>query len=228
MNTEKIAVHDIPLEIPPESPVVVENGPTAPDRLDAFPALAKEVRNLLFRAEGILAGCQFGTQRLTTMNAHCLESLRLNLKRIEDLIEGVLGASPCEGVSFASPSDTPAKRVPKKCAFTGLIGNSPPLRRVHEMIEKIADTDTTILISGESGTGKELIARIIHLNSRRSQGAFVPLNCAAIPKDLLESELFGRRGLLPARSPRESVASNSPMAAPCSSTRSESSIPRCR
>lgn len=79
----------------------------------------------------------------------------------------------------------------KKYNFKGLIGDSIHMQRVYEMIEKVADTDSTILISGESGTGKELVAKTIHYNSSRSQGPFVPLNCAAIPKDLLESELFG-------------------------------------
>jgi DNA-binding NtrC family response regulator len=73
----------------------------------------------------------------------------------------------------------------------GLIGNSPEMMKVHGMIEKISDTDATILIQGESGTGKELIAKTIHYNSYRGQSPFIPFNCAAIPKDLLESELFG-------------------------------------
>jgi Nif-specific regulatory protein len=83
------------------------------------------------------------------------------------------------------------KQPPKKHNFKGLIGNSPLMKGVYELIEKIADTDSTILITGESGTGKELVAKIIHYNNSRSQAPFVPLNCAAIPKDLLESELFG-------------------------------------
>ena len=85
----------------------------------------------------------------------------------------------------------PPKQARKKHNFKGLIGNSPPMKNVYELIEKIADTDSTILITGESGTGKELVAKIIHYNSSRFQAPFIPLNCAAIPKDLLESELFG-------------------------------------
>jgi nitrogen regulation protein NR(I) len=80
----------------------------------------------------------------------------------------------------------------KKYNFKGLIGDSPGMQSVYEMIEKIADTDSTVLITGESGTGKELIAKTIHYNNAsRAGGPFVPINCAAIPRDLLESELFG-------------------------------------
>jgi nitrogen regulation protein NR(I) len=83
-------------------------------------------------------------------------------------------------------------QLKKKYNFKGLIGDSPSMQVVYEMIEKIADTDSTVLITGESGTGKELIAKTIHYNNTsRAGGPFVPLNCAAIPKDLLESELFG-------------------------------------
>ncbi|NWF52952.1 MAG: sigma-54-dependent Fis family transcriptional regulator [Nitrospirae bacterium] len=88
--------------------------------------------------------------------------------------------------------DLPPKKLPgRKCIFSGFIGNSPSIQKVYRMVERISETDSTVLIIGESGTGKELIAKIIHFNSERSQGPFVPLNCAAIPKDLLESELFG-------------------------------------
>jgi len=75
--------------------------------------------------------------------------------------------------------------------FEQLVGNSPALESVLEHVERVAPTDSTVLIQGETGTGKELIARAIHNISSRCGRSFVKLNCAAIPLDLLESELFG-------------------------------------
>jgi two-component system, NtrC family, nitrogen regulation response regulator GlnG len=72
-----------------------------------------------------------------------------------------------------------------------IIGNSTVMREVYKTIGKVAPSDITVLVEGESGTGKELVARAIHFNSRRIGKPFVAINCAAIPKDLLESELFG-------------------------------------
>ena len=72
-----------------------------------------------------------------------------------------------------------------------IIGSSEEIIRVFKMVDKVADSDATILIQGESGTGKELIAKEIHYRSRRAQGPFVSINCGAIPRDLLESNLFG-------------------------------------
>ncbi len=79
----------------------------------------------------------------------------------------------------------------KKYQFKNIIGESPAMQEVFETVEKVADTDSTVLILGESGTGKELIARALHYHSYRKDGPFVPVNCAAIPSELLESELFG-------------------------------------
>ncbi len=79
----------------------------------------------------------------------------------------------------------------KKYKFDNIIGDSGPMQKVFQTIEKVADTDSTIMILGESGTGKELVARALHYNSSRSKGPIVPVNCAAIPSELLESELFG-------------------------------------
>jgi len=73
----------------------------------------------------------------------------------------------------------------------GIIGSSPALREVYKMLEKVAPTDSTVLVTGESGTGKELLVRALHKNSKRHDKPFVPINCGAIPRELLESELFG-------------------------------------
>ena len=83
------------------------------------------------------------------------------------------------------------KELTKQYKFDQIIGQSEPIKNVLNIIERVADTDSTVLVTGESGTGKELIARAIHYNSHRSQGAFVAINCGAIPSELLESELFG-------------------------------------
>lgn len=74
---------------------------------------------------------------------------------------------------------------------SGLWGESRAMAKVHDLIRRIANTDTTVLISGESGTGKELVARGLHAESARSAQPFVAINCAAVPSNLLESELFG-------------------------------------
>lgn len=75
--------------------------------------------------------------------------------------------------------------------FDRIVGQDPSMQTLFSIIKKVADADSTILISGESGTGKELIAQAIHNTGVRSQAPFVPVNCAAIPHELLESELFG-------------------------------------
>ncbi len=79
----------------------------------------------------------------------------------------------------------------KKYRFDNIIGQSDEIRKVLQMVERVADSDSTVLIAGESGTGKELVAKAIHYNSNRANKAFVPINCGAIPSELLESELFG-------------------------------------
>ena len=78
-----------------------------------------------------------------------------------------------------------------KTDFRTIIGTSKEMEKVFDVIRKVADTEASVLITGESGTGKELVARSIHANSSRRDAPFVAINCAAIPRDLLESELFG-------------------------------------
>ena len=85
------------------------------------------------------------------------------------------------------------KELKKKYQFSQIIGSAPAMQQVFRMVERVAGTDSTVLLRGESGTGKELIAKALHFNSRRATGPFVPINCSALPEHLLESELFGHR-----------------------------------
>jgi DNA-binding NtrC family response regulator len=79
------------------------------------------------------------------------------------------------------------------CDFAGIVGESPLIKSLFETVESVAASDANVLILGENGTGKELIANAIHANSNRAKGPFIKINCAAIPKDLIESELFGHK-----------------------------------
>ena len=83
------------------------------------------------------------------------------------------------------------REVLKEYSFHQILGKSKPMRDVFDLIRRVADSPTNVLITGESGTGKELVAKATHYNSDRRAGPFVPVNCAAIPDMLLESELFG-------------------------------------
>jgi two-component system response regulator HydG len=83
------------------------------------------------------------------------------------------------------------QEVDRTAMSNEIIGSSPAMRKVWDLIDRVAETDATVLITGESGTGKELVARALHNRSRRNAGPFVAVNCAAVPEQLLESELFG-------------------------------------
>jgi two-component system response regulator AtoC len=89
----------------------------------------------------------------------------------------------------ADATSTPASRG----ARFGIIGSSPGIAELYAILERVADTPTTVLITGESGTGKELVARALHEHSSRKDKPFIKVNCAAIPSELIESELFGYR-----------------------------------
>jgi DNA-binding NtrC family response regulator len=82
-------------------------------------------------------------------------------------------------------------QLAEKADFSTIIASSSTMERVFDLVRKVADTDAAVLITGESGTGKELVARAVHANSSRRSAPFVAINCSAIPRDLLESELFG-------------------------------------
>ena len=93
--------------------------------------------------------------------------------------------------ALADERDRLRREVRGSYGFDNMVGHSPLMRRVFDQVRQVAKWNTTVLIRGESGTGKELIANAIHYNSPRASGTFVKLNCAALPDNLLESELFG-------------------------------------
>jgi two-component system response regulator AtoC len=81
--------------------------------------------------------------------------------------------------------------LPLEALYRDIVGAGPKMQRILRLVSRVAATDSTVLLMGESGTGKELIARSLHVQSRRAQGPFVPVNVGAIPEGLIESELFG-------------------------------------
>ena len=83
------------------------------------------------------------------------------------------------------------KQLKAKYRFDSIVSDHHKMQSIFELVEKVSDSDSTVLIYGESGTGKELIARAIHYNSYRQDKPLIPINCGAIPEELLESELFG-------------------------------------
>lgn len=106
-----------------------------------------------------------------------------DLSRMEIAVRNAL-----EKTSLVEETKTLRKKVQKR---TEMIGESAPIKAVREMIDKVAPTDARVLITGQNGSGKELVARQLHELSKRSGGPMVEVNCAAIPSELIESELFG-------------------------------------
>jgi len=118
------------------------------------------------------------------VQAESFNTIDLPLKYVQ--LNDVLHQATIYCVSQQSPRDSRTTEL-----FRSLVGNSRSVRAVREMMAQVADSEATVLILGESGTGKEVVARNLHYNSSRRNKPFVPVNCGAIPADLLESELFG-------------------------------------
>ncbi|RME72969.1 MAG: sigma-54-dependent Fis family transcriptional regulator [Verrucomicrobia bacterium] len=110
----------------------------------------------------------------------------VNLEKLEILIQRALRSRNLE-----SENRDLHQRLDRKFNLEGIVGNSPALEKVIERVRLVAPSKATVLIEGETGTGKELIAQAIHQASNRSKGPFVAVHCAALPANLLESELFG-------------------------------------
>jgi DNA-binding NtrC family response regulator len=100
-------------------------------------------------------------------------------------------AKATERFGLASTNRSLAKQVLALSSFGELIGQSDSMRAVYKLIDAVANTDTSVLITGESGTGKELVARAIHQRGDRVKGPFIGINCSALPSEILENELFG-------------------------------------
>jgi DNA-binding NtrC family response regulator len=98
---------------------------------------------------------------------------------------------PFSPVPLREPRRPDSRAAGREPYYQSIVGASPRMQRIFRLVSKVARTDSTVLLTGESGTGKELVARSIHLQSRRAQGPFVPVNVAALPESLIESELFG-------------------------------------
>ena len=120
----------------------------------------------------------------------------LHLAPSDQYIDTLSSIASLASVALESARETAALRnevalLAEQIFTGGIVGDSPPVRRLLQMIERVAASESTVLILGESGTGKELVARAIHQRSARQSRPFVPINCAAITDSLLESELFG-------------------------------------
>jgi len=110
----------------------------------------------------------------------------VSLEKLEILIHRAL-----QSRDLAKENTTLHDRLDKQYSFPSIVGNSKALQTVLDQIKQVAATRATVLLVGETGTGKELLAQMIHQNSPRSRGPFIPVHCAALPASLLESELFG-------------------------------------
>ena len=124
--------------------------------------------------------------KATQLGAFHFISKPFNLDELLGLIDKAMQAQQLQKENQQLRSE-----LNQKYQFDQIIGESPAIQGVLELVSKVADSDSTVLVTGESGTGKELIARAIHYNSPRTQQPFVAINCGAIPSELLESELFG-------------------------------------
>jgi transcriptional regulator with PAS, ATPase and Fis domain len=160
---------------------------------------------------GTAAGCELRIDDRTASRVHCEVRVRSNSIFVRDL--GSTNGTWCEGVRIyeaevpsgamlkigattvrVDVSDAPLfVDVSSRESFGELVGKSVEMRRLYATLERVASSDTTVLVQGETGTGKDVLARSIHAESSRARGPFVPVDCGAVPEQLFESELFGHQ-----------------------------------
>jgi len=142
----------------------------------------KQVQTIILTGFGSIESAVEATRR----GAFHFITKPFNLDEVLTLVDRALTQSRLEQENKQLKS-----ALHKKYHFDNIVGQSDAITEVLELIERVSDSDSTVLIQGESGTGKELVAKAIHYNSPRAEKPFIPINCGAIPAELLESELFG-------------------------------------
>jgi DNA-binding NtrC family response regulator len=115
----------------------------------------------------------------------------VDMNRLLGSIRNCVGSSAAESQSAVQRKSSKVRKQPQASAIEPIVGESEQIIRVRELIDKVAPSQARVLVTGENGTGKELVARWLHAKSTRNQAPFVEVNCAAIPSELIESELFG-------------------------------------
>ncbi len=153
------------------------------DLLDKIRELKSDLLVVIMTAEASMKNAVEAMKR----GAYDYITKPFDLDVIDAIIEKVTRAREIAGQVSSLKQELKERYQVEK----NIVGNSPAMREVYKTIGKVAVSDVTVLIQGESGTGKELVARAVHFNSGRLGKPFVAINCAAIPRDLLESELFG-------------------------------------
>jgi sigma-54 specific flagellar transcriptional regulator A len=187
---------------------------SSPSLLDGYPGISEKLAIIIGNCPGILTHVQKAREDLDPCPPFILVSgttpLDMTAEQVEANFLGCITAdtrfadlsnilhraevesgrvtTPAANES-AAPAPSTTSNSPE--LFRSLVGNSRDVRRVRKMVEQVAPTEATVLVLGESGTGKEVVARNIHYHSQRRSKPFVPINCGAIPGELLESELFG-------------------------------------
>ncbi len=155
-----------------------DNGATSDDLAVLFKTSTATVYRWIKSVED-----QIRTDELFAQLVELVREHRKDEKFVAKILDGI----NCPNILFAIPLAL------QKQAVEGIVGISLPMQEVFRVLRRVANMESTILILGESGTGKELIARAIHTEGNRKDKPFVPVNCAALPEHLLESELFGHR-----------------------------------